>query len=105
MKAPVGLSGLHSGGAVASGRLGLVNRPGASNFGVQSSATRRGFDAMNEAYGELRRLSILGLRLPTVRVARSLALSCSTRAKWRRRSVGRVGGKSPGWGLFASQKL
>src|SRR5947207_14547389 len=105
MNNPDGLLGLHSGGAFALGRFGFVSRPGGSNWGVQSRTTRRGFAGLYEAYGELRRLSILGLRLATVRVARSLALSCSTRAKCRRRSVGRVGGESPGWSLFASQKL
>lgn len=81
MNAPLGLLGLHCCGAFAPGNFGFVSRPGGSNVGVQSSSTYRGVVGLNEAYGELRRLSILGLRLPCVRVARSLALSCSTRAK------------------------
>lgn len=68
-------------------------------------ATRRGAWRSNEAYGELRRLTILGLCLFVVRTACSVAARSSTSWNQRHLRLGCCGGKSPGLGLGATQQV
>ena len=68
---------------------------GPNACGVQSIGTRVLAFRSCDAYGEFRRLTMRGLRRLSVCVARSSALSASTRRKLRLRSLGRAGGKSP----------
>ena len=82
-----------------------LNGGGSSPRGVQSIDTRMGKARLCAAYTELRRLTMRGERLPTVRVASSLALASSSSANQRRRSRGRCGGKDPGAGLCAAHHL
>lgn len=72
---------------------------------AKSISTRRGALRSNEAYGELRRLTMRGLRRLWVRTACSVAAVSSTSWNQRRRRRGRCGGKGPRLGLSASQQV
>ena len=74
----------------------LGERPGGpSPLGVQSMGTRVLALRLWGAYGELRRLTLRGDRLSSVRVARSEALTWSSSLNHRRRWRGRSGGERP----------
>lgn len=105
MNPPVGFSGDHNLALSVLGLRGLVIRPGLSNVGVQSMGTRMAAVRSWEANGELRRLTIRGLRRLVVREAFRRALSLSTSSKCRLRSLGLAGGKGPGRGLLSAQQL
>ena len=73
--------------------------------GVQSMSTRLGACRSKLLYGELRRLTMRGLRLSIVCVACMQAAGASSSVNHRRRSRGRFAGKGPGEGLRSARQV
>lgn len=74
---------------------------GAVILGEKSAGVLRRRSLSNDAYGELRRLTMRGRWQLSVRTQDSLELSLTTSVNHRRLRLGRCGGESPGSGLLS----